>query len=138
MTEMAGLQQDPAPSSSRLTRIILRGAGGFLVALGVLGIFLPLLPTTVFLLGAAACFGKSSPGAYEWLTTNRLFGRYLREYREEKGATAGAKLFSISSLWIGIGAAVYFVREMPWAEVLLIAIAMAITVHLLSLRTVHK
>jgi uncharacterized membrane protein YbaN (DUF454 family) len=83
MTELAGLQQAPAPSSSRLTRLALRAAGGLLVGLGVLGIFLPLLPTTVFLLGAAACFGKSSPGAYNWLTTNRLFGRYLREYREE-------------------------------------------------------
>lgn len=138
MTEMAGLQDVPVQSSSRLTRIVLRIVGGLLVGLGVLGMFLPLLPTTIFLLGAAACFGKSSPGAYRWLTTNRVFGRHLREYREERGATLGTKVFSISSLWIGIGAAVYLVRDMPWLEVVLIAIAMAVTVHLLSLRTIHK
>lgn len=135
---MAGLQDVPVQSSSRLTRIVLRIVGGLLVGLGVLGMFLPLLPTTIFLLGAAACFGKSSPGAYRWLTTNRVFGRHLREYREERGATLGTKVFSISSLWIGIGAAVYLVRDMPWLEVVLIAIAMAVTVHLLSLRTIHK
>lgn len=138
MTEMAGLQDVPVQSSSRLTRIVLRIVGGLLVGLGVLGMFLPLLPTTIFLLGAAACFGKSSPGAYRWLTTNRVFGRHLREYREERGATLGTKVFSISSLWIGITAAVYLVRDMPWLEVVLIAIAMAVTVHLLSLRTIHK
>lgn len=138
MTEMVGLQDVPVQSSSRLTRIVLRIVGGLLVGLGVLGMFLPLLPTTIFLLGAAACFGKSSPGAYRWLTTNRVFGRHLRDYREERGATIGTKVFSISSLWIGIGAAVYLVRDMPWLEVVLIAIAMAVTVHLLSLRTIHK
>lgn len=127
-----------APAGNAVTRWALRLAGGGLVAVGVLGIFLPLLPTTIFLLGAAACFGKSSPGAYRWLTTNRWFGRYLREYREERGATAGTKLFSIASLWIGIGAAGYFVRAMPWLDVLLVAIAMAVTFHLLSLRTVGR
>ena len=138
MTEMAGLQDTPVQSSSRVTRIVLRIVGGILVGLGVLGMFLPLLPTTIFLLGAAACFGKSSPGAYRWLTTNRVFGRHLRDYREERGATFGTKVFSISSLWIGIGAAVYLVRDMPWLEVVLIAIAMAVTVHLLSLRTIYR
>lgn len=138
MTEMAGLQDTPVQSSSRVTRIVLRIVGGFLVGLGVLGMFLPLLPTTIFLLGAAACFGKSSPGAYRWLTTNRVFGRHLRDYREERGATIGTKVFSIASLWIGIGAAVYLVRDMPWLEVVLIAIAMAVTVHLLSLRTIYR
>ena len=138
MTEMAGLQDTPVQSSSRVTRIVLRIVGGFLVGLGVLGMFLPLLPTTIFLLGAAACFGKSSPGAYRWLTTNRVFGRHLRDYREERGATFGTKVFSIASLWIGIGAAVYLVRDMPWLEVVLIAIAMAVTVHLLSLRTIYR
>jgi len=67
-----------------------------------------------------------------------VFGRHLRDYREERGATFGTKVFSISSLWIGIGAAVYLVRDMPWLEVVLIAIAMAVTVHLLSLRTIYR
>ena len=127
-----------APPGNAVMRWALRLAGGGLVALGVLGIFLPLVPTTIFLLGAAACFGKSSRGAYRWLTTNRWFGRYLREYREERGATAGTKVLSIASLWVGIGATAYYLRDMPWLDVLLVAIAMAVTFHLLSLRTVTR
>lgn len=126
------------PSQSRIARIVLRIVGALLVGIGVLGIFLPLLPTTIFLLGAAACFGRSSPGAYRWLTTNRFFGRYLRDYKEERGATMGAKLFSVGSLWIGIGFAVWFMRGVVWAEVALVIIALAVTIHLVTLRTIRK
>lgn len=128
----------PAVGGNALARWAFRLAGALLVGLGVLGIFLPLLPTTIFLLGAAACFGRSSPGAYRWLTTNRLFGRYLREYREEKGATASAKLFSIATLWLGIGATTYVFRSTGWLDILLVAVAMAVTFHLLSLRTLSR
>ncbi|MGE5596235.1 MAG: YbaN family protein [Hyphomicrobiales bacterium] len=124
-------------SSKWLVRVLLRVAGAVLVGIGVLGIFLPLLPTTVFLLGAAACFGKSSPGAYRWLTTNPVFGRYLREYREERGATIGTKVVSLLSLWVGIGIAAWVFRDMLWLDALLGAIAIGVTIHLLSLRTLR-
>jgi len=140
MAEMAALEASatPTPSQSRTARILLRIAGALLVGIGVLGIFLPLLPTTIFLLGAAACFGRSSPGAYRWLTTNRFFGRYLRDYKEEHGATLGAKMFSVGSLWIGIGAALWFMRGIVWVEVALVIIALAVTLHLVTLRTIRK
>ena len=73
-------------------RALLMATGTLFVGIGVLGIFLPLLPTTVFLLIAAACYARSSDRAYEWLMTNRMFGRYLRNYHEERGATLRSKV----------------------------------------------
>ena len=126
-----------APSRHRLVRWLYIAAGSLLVGIGILGIFLPLLPSTVFFLLALGCYGKSSPGAYRWMTTNRLFGRHLREYREEKGATMGTKIMSIASLWIGIGASEYFIDNL-WVRLLLVAIALGVTAHLVLLRTIHR
>ena len=111
--------------------------GSLLVGIGVLGIFLPLLPSTVFFLLAMGCYGKSSPSAYRWMTTNRLFGRHLREYREEKGATLSTKMVSIATLWIGIGASEYFIDNL-WVRLLLVAIAAGVTAHLVLLRTIRR
>jgi uncharacterized membrane protein YbaN (DUF454 family) len=136
--EMEDLGPSGLVSRSRLTRWALIAAGSLLVGIGVLGIFLPLLPTTVFFLGAAACFGKSSPGAYRWLTTNRYFGRYLRDYKEEHGATLATKLFSVGSLWAGIGLTGYLFRDVLWIDAILLAVAAGVTWHLLSLRTLRR
>jgi uncharacterized membrane protein YbaN (DUF454 family) len=127
-----------AQSQNRLMRALLIVTGSVLVGVGVLGIFLPLLPTTVFFLMAAGCYGKSSPGAYRWLTTNRWFGRYLREYREERGATIGTKVFSLGSLWLGIGASEYFFRDNLWVVAILFVVALAVSAHLLALNTIRR
>ena len=107
------------------------------MGIGILGIFLPLLPSTVFFLMAMGCYGKSSPSAYRWMTTNRLFGQHLREYREEKGATIATKIVSIATLWIGIGASEYFIDNL-WVRLLLVGIAIAVTAHLFLLRTIRR
>lgn len=127
----------PAPNRHRLVRWFFVGLGSLLVGIGVLGIFLPLLPSTVFFLMAAGCYGKSSPGAYRWLTTNRFFGRHLKDYKEERGATLGAKVMSIGSLWVGIGLTEYFVGDL-WIRLALGLIAIAVTVHLVRLRTIRR
>ncbi|MBE7520437.1 MAG: YbaN family protein [Thermoflexaceae bacterium] len=121
----------------RFVRAALAAGGGALVAIGVLGIFLPLLPTTVFFIAAAACFARSSPSAHRWLTTNRLFGDYLRNYHEGRGATVGTKVFSVGSLWAGIGLSSWFLGPPWWVELGLLAIAVAVTLHLLTLRTIR-
>ncbi len=126
-----------APSRHRLVRWLYIALGSLLVGVGVLGIFLPLLPSTVFFLLALGCYGKSSPSAYRWMTTNRLFGRHLREYREEKGATLQTKVVSIATLWIGIGASEYFIDNL-WIRLGLVAIALGVTTHLVLLRTIRR
>ena len=125
------------PSKHRLVRWFLIALGSLLVGIGVLGIFLPLLPSTVFFLMAAACYGKSSPAAYTWLTTNRWFGRHLKDYQEERGATVGAKVTAIASLWIGIGITELLIDN-PWVRLGLPLIALAVTVYLLRLRTIRR
>lgn len=125
------------PNRHRLIRWVLMAAGVLLVGIGVLGVFLPLLPSTIFFLGAAACFGRSSPRAYRWLTTNRWFGKHLHNYQKEKGATLPAKAFSIGSLWLGIGITEYFLIENTWLRLALLIIAVAVTTHLLRLRTIQ-
>ncbi|MEO8538405.1 MAG: YbaN family protein [bacterium] len=126
----------PSPSRSRVVRWAYLSVGTLLVGVGILGIFLPLLPSTVFFLMALGCYGKSSPSAYRWMTTNRLFGRQLRNYREEKGATISTKVVSLASLWIGIGASEYFIDNL-WVRLLLVAIALGVSAHLLLLKTVR-
>lgn len=126
-----------AIAQSRVARVALAAAGAALVALGVLGIFLPLLPTTIFFIGATACFARSSPSAHRWLTTNRLFGGYLRNYREHRGATVGTKFFSVGSLWLGIGGSMWLFSPPIWVEILLLAIAAAVTFHMLTLHTIR-
>jgi uncharacterized membrane protein YbaN (DUF454 family) len=121
----------------RVARWAYSGAGFFLVGVGFLGIFLPLLPTTVFLLGAAACFARASPTAHRWLTTNRLFGTYLRNYRERRGATPRAKAISIVTLWAGLAASAYLIGPMLAVDVALGLIGLAVTWHLLRLRTIR-
>lgn len=137
MTSMEGSLDGVSVSNSRLARWLYLSAGCVLVGIGVLGIFLPLLPTTIFFILAAGCFGKSSPGAYRWLNTNRCFGKYLRNYRERHGATVGTKVTSLGSLWFGIGAAAFFAHT-PWISVVLLAIAVGVSIHLLRLTTIRE
>ena len=129
--------RQPRIATSRVARYSYVAGGSALVAIGVLGIFLPLLPTTIFFILAAACYSRSSPGAHRWLTTNRYFGSYLRNYQEHRGATVGTKITSLVALWLGIGAADYFLTLPVWVEILLIGIAAGVSIHLLRLRTIR-
>jgi len=120
---------------ARPVAIILIGAGLVCVALGIAGIFLPLLPTTPFLLLAGACFIRSSDRFYSWLISNRLFGGYIRAYMEDRATTVGLKIASISMLWCFLTAAAVFFTDSWIVRSLLLVIAVGVTVHLASLKT---
>lgn len=123
-----------APAMPRARRVALLITGWISLGLGVLGMFLPLLPTTCFLLGAAWCFGKSSPALHQWMLTNRLFGRYLRDYKAGLGFPASVKVSSLVVMW---GTMLVTVVLMPriWIGGLLFVIGAAVTWHLVTLPT---
>ncbi len=123
------------PTAPWPVRALLIALGSFFVGVGVLGIFLPLLPTTVFFLIAAACYARGSQRAHQWLMTNRFFGRYLRQYQEERGATVGTKIVTLASLWGGLALAAYLVTPPLWGYAILAVIGLGVTAHLLRLRT---
>ncbi len=110
------------------------GFGSLALGLGVIGIFLPLLPTTPLLLLAAACYTRGSPRLERWLLSHPTLGRYISNYREGRGMTLRAKVMSLALLWIGCGASAYLV-ELLWVRLLLGAVAVGVGVHLLRLKT---
>ena len=85
--------------------------GTLSLALGILGIFLPLLPTTPFLLLTAALYFKSSPRLYNWLLNQKHLGPYIRNFRENKAIPLRAKIISISLMWITMLYCVFFYRS---------------------------
>jgi len=108
--------------------------GTFFVGLGILGIFLPLLPTTPFFLIAAACFARSSKRFYNWLLNNRWFGKYIKNYREGKGIPLKVKILSISLLWCTILFSTVFIVSILFVRIILILVAVGVTIHIVSIR----
>jgi len=100
---------------------------------GFVGIFVPVLPTTAFLLLAAWCFARSSERFYNRLLGNRLFGKYLTSYLEGKGIPVKTKVISLMLLWITIISSVVFFVENIYIDVLLLVIAAGVSYHILTL-----
>ena len=129
---------DKRQITNNLSRWVLIITGSFFTGLGILGIFLPLLPTTPFLLIAAACYIRSSERFYNWLINNKWLGNYIKNYREGKGVPLKVKVLSISLLWITIGYSVFFVVNIFLIRVILILIAIGVTIHIISIRTLKQ
>lgn len=123
---------------SRIFRIVLVIIGTISLFLGVIGIFIPLLPTTPFLLLSAACYARSSKKFYLWLLSNKYFGEYIRNYREKKRIPIKIKIYSITLLWITILTSVFLFVELLIIKILLVAIAFLVSVHIISLKTLNK
>jgi len=124
--------------TSRLSRILWAFAGTFFLAVGVIGIFLPVLPTTPFLLLSAACYFKGSRRMHDWLLNNRWFGNYLRNYREGKGVSAKVKVISILALWATIGYSAFYAIDILIVRIVLLVVAIAVTLHIASLPNLRR
>ncbi|MBA4385560.1 MAG: DUF454 domain-containing protein [Anaerolinea sp.] len=122
-------------SSSKLGRTLFVIGGSLCVVIGTVGIFLPILPTTVFFLLAAAAFAHSSDRLFNWIMNHRLFGRLIRNYRLYHAVPVQTKIVSISFLWLTIGASAIFAVEQWWLRGLLAVIAIGVTWHILALKT---
>jgi uncharacterized membrane protein YbaN (DUF454 family) len=111
-------------------RRLLIGAGTLSTALGIIGVFIPILPTTPFLLLAAACYMRSSERFYQWLVNNRVFGSYIRNYIEGRGMPIRMKIFTILLLWLAIGLSITFGVQNIVVRIVLICIAIGVTAHI--------
>lgn len=109
--------------------------GAASVVMGVIGMFVPLWPTTCFLLFAGWCFARSSPRAERWLHENRLFGRYLRDYRERGIISRRMRATSVTTMWAFMGLSAFLLWERLWVVALLVLVGGAVTLHLYSLPT---
>jgi len=114
-------------------RLLLLVSGWLLVVMALIGIILPLVPTTPLLLLAAICFAKSSARFYNWLYANRIFGKYLLDYKERKGIPAHVKVWSLLFLWISLIVSAYLLPFL-WVRILLLVVGTAVTTHLLLIR----
>jgi hypothetical protein len=130
---------------NRVTRALWVVTGLVCVGLGVIGIVLPILPTTPFLLAAAACFCKSSTILYNWLISNRWFGEYVRNYKEGKGIPMKTKVIALTVLWVTISVSTIFILShlLPLSLVLptqliMLVIAVGVSIHILRLPTFKK
>lgn len=109
--------------------------GTVCVGLGIMGMFLPLMPTTVFLLMAAYCYSKSSNRFHNWLLNNRFLGKYIKSYKTGQGISIRQKVTTIAILWASIGFSIWYVSGTFWLTLLLAAVAIGVTVHLLWIKT---
>ena len=107
--------------------------GTITLILGIIGIFLPILPTTPFLLISAAAYAKSSSKFYHWLLHNKVLGSYIRNYKEGLGMPIKVKIFTLSFLWIMIIIALLIVQIL-WVQIVLVLIALAVSIHVILIR----
>ena len=117
---------------------VLLSLGWLSLACGVAGIFVPLLPTTPFLLLSAALFFRSSPRAYAWLLGHKRLGPYIRDFRENRSMPMRAKMAALMLLWLTSLHCFFLILD-HWAlKTLMAAVAVGVTVYLLSLKTKRR
>lgn len=132
-------QNNPEPGSnhvkSDLLRWILICCGWISIGAGVIGIFLPLVPTVPFLLLAVACFARSSVRFHRWLVDHNHLGPLVRDYLNGTGIPLKAKRIAIGMIWVSFPTSTFLFAQALWLKILLMTIAVGATIYLLTLPT---
>ena len=124
--------------SSRLARVVFFLSGTFFVVLGAIGIVLPVLPTTPFMLLAAACYARSSLRFYNWLLNNKIFGPTIRQWREDGSVALKTKVLAIASLVLTLGTSVTFFVPKVYVRLVLVLVGVWVIWFILRLPTRAK
>ena len=122
----------------KIVRPLFFIAGTTTLVLGAVGVVLPVLPTTPFLLLALACYCRSSERMTHWMQNNKYFGKYIRRYKEGKGISLKTKIIAIAFLWITIGYSALFIIPIWIAQIILFVILVAVTLHIVRLPTYRE
>lgn len=117
-----------------MKKMTLMICGWLLLVLAVMGIVLPILPTTPFVIAAAACFSVGDPQMYRRLETSKVFGPYIEGWRTKQGISAARKASAIATLWVLMGVSIWMTQKL-WLTILLLFIAIGVTTHLLLMKT---
>lgn len=120
-----------------MKNVVFKILGLLFVAIGFIGIFLPLLPTTIFLIIASYFFMKGSPELNEWMMKNKYLGPYVRNFRDKKGMTAKSKVSAISMLWFTILISAIFFTDYLLVRLLLLSVAIGVTIYIANYKTLR-
>ena len=120
-----------------MKKVVFIILGSICTLVGIIGIFIPVLPTTPLLLLAAWLFVRSSDNLYNWLINHRILGIYIKSYVKYRGVDMKYKIFAISMVWITILFSTTLVNSV-YLKILLIVIMLGVTLHISSLRTLTK
>ena len=115
-------------------RYLLVLLGTLSLVLGIIGIFLPVLPTTPLVLLAAYCYYRGSHRMYHWLMNHPHLGRYIKNFREHKVIPRRIKAYILTLLWTSLLFCAYILQPI-WLKCLMIAIAVGVTWHILSYKS---
>lgn len=117
-----------------LKKILLIIIGSIALILGAIGAVLPVLPTTPFVLLAAACFARSSEKLHNWLVETKYFGEFIRHYNENTGIAKKTKIKAISFLWITLICSTFFI-DRYWVWGILLVVGISVTTHISLIKT---
>lgn len=118
-------------------KVILNIVGSIALVLGVLGIFLPLLPATPFLLLASACYLRGSERLYRWLMNNRVLGTYIKNIQQRRGIPLRAKVITIAILWLSLLFSIYRIDIFP-LQLMLCFIGITSSALILKMKTLKE
>lgn len=124
------------PDSVKRTLFVL--VGTFFLAIGFVGIIIPVLPTTPLLLLAAACYLRGSERLHRWMIENRIFGEFIRDYTEGRGIKPRQKVITLAFLWMTISFSALYLIENLLVRILLFLIAMAVSIHVIALPSMRS
>ena len=118
-----------------LQKWIYIALGSISLGVGVLGIFLPLLPTTVFMLIAAACYARSSDRLYNWLLNHKVFGPYIKNWREHRAITRRTKIVILVVLWSTLAFSAFVAAKLLLVQIVLLIVGLGVTLFILNVKT---
>ena len=119
---------------NRVKKTLYNIAGTVALLLGIVGIFLPLLPTTPFIILASACYMRGSGRMHHWLINQRHLGPYLRNYHAGRGIPLRAKIVALACMWTSLTVSIWFVPYF-WAKLVLVLTGLGVTIYLIRIRT---